>query len=340
MSVAEFMAVALFDPQDGYYARHVRLGADGDFLTAPEISQMFGECVGLWCAQAWFDLGSPAPLQLVELGPGSGALAADLWRAAAVAPGFRDALALTLVEPSAPLRAVQGARLRGARVAWADTLEAAPAGPTIVLANEVLDCLPIRQIVQTGAGWRERVLGLDAEGALAFGLGPPVDTMSVPEKLRDAPPGAVFEVCPALEAVIAGVAERLCAHGGHALFIDYGAAEPSLGDSLQAVRARTKESPLAAPGLADLTAHVDFAAVASAARSAGLHVHGPVAQGAWLRALGIEARTAALARAQPHKADVIARQRSRLVDDDAMGALFKVICLSAPGQPPPPGFDS
>ncbi|MDX2233081.1 MAG: SAM-dependent methyltransferase [Hyphomonadaceae bacterium] len=339
MPVSQFMTLALHDPVGGYYARHARLGADGDFVTAPGISQMFGELVGLWCAHGWAEMGGPAPVSLIELGPGAGTMMADIWRAARAAPGFRDAARITLVETSAPLRTLQQRALADAPARWASALSAAPAGPALIVANEFLDCLPIRQFVRTAGGWRERVVGLRGE-ALAFGLAPPQPGVAalIPAALQDAPEGAVAEAAVGLEPLIAEIAARLRAHPGRALFIDYGAAAPSPGDTLQAVRGHSKVDPLDDPGGADLTAHVDFAAVARHARAHGLDVAGPVAQGAWLRALGIDARAQALSAARPEKAAAIARQRARLVDDDAMGVLFQVICLSTPGLPSPAGF--
>lgn len=341
MTVAQYMAAALYDPLGGYYARRAMLGADGDFITAPDISQMFGELVGLWCAQSWMDMGRPAPFQLVELGPGSGALMSDIRRATRKAPGFCEAAQIVLVEFSAPLRERQQAAL-GDSATWAARLEDVADGPAIVVGNEFLDCLPIRQFVRAPDGWRERLVGAGDNGALVFGLAlaPLADDALIPEPLRDAPEGAVAEIAPALPAFVAQLAARLRAHGGRALFIDYGTPATTAGDSLQAVRAHAKVDPLDAPGAADLTAHVDFATLAQISRAAGLDVAGPVAQGVWLRALGIDARAQALVQARPDKDATIARQHARLTAPDEMGELFQVICLSGPGLPPPAGFDS
>ena len=369
MTVAQYMGAALYDPMSGYYARRAMLGADGDFITAPEISQMFGELVGLWCAQCWLDLASPAPFHLVELGPGTGALICDIWRATAIAPGFHDAAQISLVEVSTPMRDRQATTIATATIAaakmpaemnpaavmpaampatkmpvatWVSRLEEVAAGPALIIGNEFLDCLPVRQFVRTRDGWRERLVGVGADGALAFGLAPDVvvDDRVIPVALRQAPEGSVAEVAPALAVFVAQLAARLRTQGGRALFIDYGAATTVAGDSLQAVRAHTRVDPLEAPGGADLTAHVDFATLAALARSAGLDVAGPVAQGAWLKVLGIDVRAAALSRAQPQQAQTIARQHARLTQNDAMGALFQVICLSAPDLKTPAGFET
>jgi NADH dehydrogenase [ubiquinone] 1 alpha subcomplex assembly factor 7 len=336
LTVAQFMTLALHDPLNGYYARRAMLGADGDFVTAPEVSQMFGELVGLWCAHEWTQLGCPAPVQLIELGPGTGALMRDALRAAKSAPAFAAALDVHFVEVSPPLRAKQGSL----SATWHGRIEDAPDGAMLMIANEFLDCLPIRQFVRTGDGWRERLVGAGEGEALAFGLAPtplPGDSL-IPAPLRNAPEGSVAEIAPALPAFVAHIAERLHTHRGRALFVDYGEAHTRAGDTLQAVRQHVKVQPLDDPGAADLTAHVDFAALAGLARAEGLSVAGPTAQGDWLRALGIETRAAALVRAHPERAGTIARQLRRLTHADEMGALFQAICLSSPGLPAPAGF--
>jgi NADH dehydrogenase [ubiquinone] 1 alpha subcomplex assembly factor 7 len=340
LTIAQYMHLCLHDPADGYYAARPALGADGDFITAPETSQMFGEMVGLWCAQAFVDLGSPDEIALIECGPGTGALASDLWRASKALAEFRAALSLYLIEPSAPLRAAQQSALAdvGAGAQWIHDLHAAKAGPSIIVGNEVLDCLPIRQFVRTQSDWRERLVGAK-DGALAFGFSPaPAAPEEIPPPLRDAAPGAVAEVRSGLAGYIDAVAARLHAAPGRALFIDYGAPAPSGENTFQAVRAHRSANPLDEPGGADLTAHVDFAHVAALARANGLDVAGPVPQGAFLRALGIEARAAALSAARPEKAALIARQLHRLIGDDQMGVLFQATCLSSPELPAPAGF--
>ena len=340
MTVERYMALCLGHPVYGYYRTRDPLGAQGDFTTAPEISQMFGELIGLWSAEVWRAMGEPSPVRLVELGPGRGTLMADALRAARVLPAFRSATAVHLVETSPALRARQEAALvpAGASVSWHGDLAEVPDGPAIVVANEFFDALPIRQFVGTERGWCERLVGL-SEGGLAFGL--------APEPARDVPlpvrPGATLEWPAAGVALIGTLAARLAAQGGAALIIDYGHARSGFGDTLQAVRAHAYADPLADPGEADLTAHVDFAMLASAARSAGVTVHGPVLQGDFLRALGIDARAAAIRqRATPVQGDAIDAAVARLTGsgEGQMGELFKVLGLGAPDLPLLPGFPS
>ena len=330
MPVAEYMALCLGHPEHGYYLTRDPLGRAGDFVTAPEVSQMFGELIGLWLAQVWLDLGAPPRAVLAELGPGRGTLMADALRAAARVPGFAGAAQLWLVETSPALRARQSARLPAAR--HADRLEQVPDdAPLLLVANEFFDALPIRQWVRTGGRWRERMVGLEGD-RLAFGLGP------VLPGGEPAPEGALREACPAGEAVAAEIGRRLAARGGAALILDYGAQAQEGRDTLQAVRAHRYADPLEAPGEADLTAHVDFGALARAAEAAGA-VPAPLAtQGAFLEALAITARAQALARAAPGRAAEIAAAHRRLTHPEAMGTLFKVLALTGPRQPPPPGF--
>lgn len=341
LPVSQFMAACLFDPKHGYYARGARLGAD--FTTAPEISQMFGELVGLWLAQSWLDLGAPDPFHLIELGPGRGLLMADAWRATASVAGFQAAARLWLVEASLPLRAQQQTRLGsvGALPGFLDRLEQAPIdAPTLLIANEFLDCLPIRQFVRTTDGWRERLVGLDAEGQLAFGLSatPLASDGPIPPPLRNAALGAVAEVRPAAEALMADLGQRLRHRPGHALLIDYGPAQSETGDTLQAIEGGRKVSPLASPGLADLTARVDFATLAAYGRREGLRVAGPSAQGQWLRALGIDVRAARLAASRPQQAGELQAALARLTEPAQMGDMFQVLCCSSPNAPFPAGF--
>ncbi|GLK51364.1 class I SAM-dependent methyltransferase [Maricaulis virginensis] len=342
MSIAAFMTEALFDPREGYYATKDPIGAGADFITAPEISQMFGELMGLWAAQSWMDMGKPAAFQLVELGPGRGTMMADALRAARTVPGFVDAAHVVLIEASAALKAVQAQTLgpTGAQIRWVDRLESVPAGPAIVLGNEFLDCLPVRQAIRRGDDWHERMIGLDADEAFVFVLGPPLgaDADLIPERLRDAPEDSLAELRPGDRQVVDALAARFAEAPGRALFIDYGPATSETGDTLQAVKAHKKVPPLEAPGTADLTARVDFESLAAAARAAGLTVSGPVTQGDFLVGLGLEARAAALCQAAPDKRAVFARQVWRLTDPEQMGTLFKLVCLDADGLPAPPGF--
>jgi SAM-dependent MidA family methyltransferase len=331
MTVAEYMAACLYDPEDGYYATRPSIGGENaDFLTAPEASQMFGELIGLWCAHEWDALGKPA-FNLIELGPGRGVLMQDMLRATQRVEGFHEAAAVTLVEMSAPLIAEQGERVPNAD--WAARLEDAAPGPSLIVANEFLDCLPIRQFVRAEDGWREKLVGLDGANQLTFGLSA---VLTAPES--DDEVGAVREMAPSLPSLMYEVEQRLHAHPGRALFIDYGYVTAEGADTLQALKRHSKTDPLEAPGESDLTAHVHFARVAMLAKDAGLQVHGPAPQGHFLRALGIEFRAEALAHANPGHAERLQRELRRLTHPDEMGALFKVICLSSPDLPPPAGF--
>ncbi|MCW3476038.1 class I SAM-dependent methyltransferase [Limobrevibacterium gyesilva] len=300
-----------------------------DFTTAPEISQVFGELLGLWAAVIWQAMGSPDPVILAEAGPGRGTLMADALRAIGqMAPGFRAALRLHLVETSPRLRAEQATRLPGA--VWHEAVEALPPGPLILLANEFLDALPIRQFVRRGAGWTERHV---QDGAF-------VELPAAAPGL-DAGEGEVVERGDAARALAASLGARVAETGGAVLLLDYGPAESAAGDSLQALRERKPVDPLVAPGTADLTAHVDFQAVAEAARAAGAAVYGPLPQGLFLARLGLFQRTGILARTQPPvRAAALLDAARRLAEPDQMGRLFKALALCHPGLPPPPGFDA
>jgi SAM-dependent MidA family methyltransferase len=316
-----------------YYATRDPIGTAGDFVTAPEISQTFGELAGLCLADAWDRAGRAEGICYAELGPGRGTLAADAlraMRAAGLAP------AVHFVETSPVLRAAQAERVPGA--VWHDDLAGLPGnGPLLLVANEFLDALPARQLVRAGFGWHERVVDLE-EGRFVPKPGPPVPASAIPAHVREAPEGSVFEVSPAADAVIRGLARRLAQQGGLALIVDYGHARTAAGDTLQAVRSHAYADPWADPGESDLTVHVDFEAVAAAAGDEGVRVLGPVGQGDWLRALGIDARTEALAGRAPERRDELERARDRLVRPEEMGALFKVLALVAAGWPDPAGF--
>ncbi|HET6522449.1 MAG TPA: SAM-dependent methyltransferase [Geminicoccaceae bacterium] len=344
ISVARYMALALGHPEHGYYMRRDPFGAGGDFTTAPEIGQVFGELLGLCCAQWWLDAGRPERLQLIELGPGRGTLMVDALRAVGAVPGCREALDVRLVETSPALRARQRGRLAGDAVSWHEGFEDVPPGPPpVVLANEFFDALPVHQLVRRGDGsWVERRVAFDGDGRLGFVLDaePSPLARDLPPGCDAAPPGAVTEVGPAREALAAAIAARVAAHNGLALILDFGDAFVGpTGDTLQAVRHHRPWPVLEAPGEADLTAHVDFRALAGAAGRAGADVHGPVAQGRFLTALGIGARTAALLRrATPEQAERLRSAERRLTGPGEMGELFRVLALTPPGAPPPPGF--
>lgn len=316
-----------------YYASRDPLGTAGDFVTAPEISQMFGELVGLWLADMWTRAGSEEPVHYVELGPGRGTLARDALRVAA-----RHGLEpmVHFVENSAALKAVQLATV--SNVQWHHDLSTVPtSGPVLLVANEFLDALPVRQLVMTPDGWRERMVVPEGEGFACIAGQQPMDA-AVPEARRRAEIGTIIETCPGAAATLFEVAGRLVAQGGAALFIDYGHDRPRDGSTLQAVRAHRKVDPFVDPGEADLTALVDFAALAPIAQSRGARWLGTVPQGAWLRALGIEQRARALAAQSPHLAEAIEMARERLVGEDQMGTLFKVLGLAAPDWPDGAGF--
>ncbi|WP_149141147.1 class I SAM-dependent methyltransferase [Gemmobacter caeruleus] len=331
--LADYMAECLLHPQHGYYTTRPPFGAEGDFTTAPEISQMFGELLGLALAQAWLDRGAPAPFTLAELGPGRGTLMADILRATARVPGFHAAAQVVLVEASPALRDRQRATLGTHPVAWADTAGALPEAPLFLIANEFFDALPIRQFTRDAAGWRETMV--TAPDRLAFARAAPAPIAALDHRLADTSPGEVVEICPAAAPIMAEIASRIAHHGGVALIVDYGGWR-SRGDTFQALRHHAFADPLAAPGEADLTAHVDFEALAQAAAPCA---GACVTQGALLAALGIAARSTALAArlTGPALESHLAATR-RLTDPSEMGTLFKALALHAPGTPPPPGF--
>ena len=325
MPVSQFMAAA----NAHYYATRDPLGASGDFTTAPEISQMFGELIGLWCADLWDRAGRP-DTAWVELGPGRGTLAADARRAMAKA-GFSPAI--HFVETSPLLRAAQADRVPDAT--WHDTIDTlADDVALIVVANEFFDALPIRQLVRR-TQWHERLVACQDTLFLPV-AGPPVPDAIIPEPLRDAPAGSLLEVSPAAVAVMRGLASRIARQGGGCLVVDYGHEGPLLGETLQAVRGHGFANPFETPGEVDLSAHVDFTTLAAAAQVSGAVAWGPVPQGELLVALGIDARVAALFKAAPDRGEALAADRARLVTD--MGLLFKAFAITAPTWPQPAGF--
>ena len=331
MTIAQYMTACLYDPQGGYYATRPDLGAEGDFITAPLVSQMFGELIGLWAVETWRAMGAPKPFRLVEAGPGDGTLMSDVLRAARLMPPFIEAADLWLVEVSAPLMARQAQALKDAPLIarWAPDIASLPGGaPVILIANELLDCLPARQFVQKAdGGWVEKLVGLDAHGQLSIALSAPAPNG-----------GLVLEVSAAQEAFGSALGAILAREGGAALLIDYGREQPGFGDTFQALSAHDKVDPLTAPGEADLTVHVDFPAVLAAAQAEGCAT-AIAPQGMFLKRLGIEHRAAALARAKPERGEVLQRQMNRLIAPDQMGDLFKAATLYKEGQPPPPGFE-
>ncbi len=335
MPVAEYMALCLSHPEHGYYITRDPLGKAGDFTTAPEISQIFGEMIGLWLAQAWMDRGSPAPFVLAELGPGRGTLMADILRAAARVEGFAEAADVWLVEISPALRRKQWESLGAHQPRWADDIDGLPEGPLFLVANEFFDALPVRQFTVADGALCERMVGL-LNDRFAFGLSPPLG--SADELPSGTEEGAVYETCPQGRAIAAGIGERLAASGGVALVVDYGhAAVRASGDTLQAMQDHAYADPLDAPGEADLTAHVDFIALSKAAEGAGATGWGVRGQGALLDWLGIRVRAAMLAKKSPDRAEEIEAALDRLTSPEAMGTLFKALALSG-DDIAPPGF--
>ncbi|MGI9389835.1 MAG: class I SAM-dependent methyltransferase [Boseongicola sp.] len=335
ITVAEYMANCLQHPTHGYYTSREPFGASGDFTTAPEISQMFGELLGLALGQSWRDRGAPSKFNLVEFGPGRGTLLSDILRAAAQFPGFADAAEIHLVETSPVLREVQSKTI-DAPVVHHDTLESIPAGPFFLVANEFFDALPIRQFVRDGDSWRERVVGLDDNNKLSFGLSDVTDPEFLRSRLEDTSAGDLVEYSLQAEMIADKIGRRICRDNGVAMIMDYGNWR-SLGDTLQAIRRHRPVSSLELPGEADVTAHVDFETIAAAAAPAQHSELTP--QGVFLERLGITARAQVLARGLTEKAleSHIAAHR-RLTHPDEMGNLFKVMAVFAPDTPVPPGL--
>lgn len=331
MDVGRFMNLALGHPQHGYYMKRDPLGRGGDFTTAPEISQMFGEMIGAWAADLWLKIGAPENFVLLECGPGRGTLVADMLRAVRRVPGFCGAGRVHLLETSPALRARQAESLKGHEPVWHDRLDTVPSDvPLIVIANEFLDALPFRQLQKAGGAWQERVICHEEARGFFFGLRPAGSALihGLPQIVRDAPEGAVFEFSPVREALVFELAGRIKAQGGAALFIDYGHEASAPGDTFQAVHGHQYCDVFDHIGEADLTSHVDFGALVRAASREGIHIFGPVAQGVFLRNLGIEARALNLVRQNKEKAAAIEKDLHRLVSSAEMGEIFKVFCLS------------
>lgn len=344
MPVARYMEICLAHPSYGYYMSRDPFGREGDFITAPEVSQMFGELLGLWAASVWKSMGSPASIRLIELGPGRGTMMMDAIRALRVVPAFFQALSVHLVEISPTLRDKQKKNLPNSKpnISWHDSLDDVPDGPAIIFANEYFDALPVQQAVRAEDGWHERVVELDDRGRLRFGAAPqPMGHFEVliPPVVRAAPVGAVFEWRHNSET--RKLAHRLKLQGGAALVIDYGHTRSNAGDTFQAIARHSFADPLKTPGLADLTAHVDFQALAQAAEDVGARSFGPVEQGAFLKHLGIEARAATLMnKAEPAVVADINSALKRLTGTGrgCMGALFKVLGLASPDITALPGL--
>ncbi|HEV2562591.1 MAG TPA: SAM-dependent methyltransferase [Rhizomicrobium sp.] len=374
LSIAQFMTLALHDPRRGYYSTRDPFGAGGDFITAPEMSQMFGELLGLWIVQCWRDQGAPKPARLVELGPGRGTLMADALRAARRVPEFLAAIEVVMVEASPALRKIQYEKLskivraappphpalspdggegnpshslspsggegRGEGAArWVDHFDSSLLDrPLFLIANEFFDALPIRQFVKTPRGWCERMVTADESGKLAFALAPIASIIDIPAARGEAQDGAVYEISPASAALAQEIARVIAEQGGAALIVDYGHDGIGFGETLQAVAQHKFTGILDAPGEADLSAHVDFAALAQAARAGGAKTFGPVGQGALLEALGLRERAAQLAQKNPGEARAIESAVDRLTNPAQMGHLFKALAIMPNGASRPPGF--
>lgn len=334
MSVADYMAMCLFDPQAGYYTTREPFGRSGDFITAPEVSQMFGELVAVWLYSRWREAGSPDGAVVAEIGPGRGTMMKDMARCLRrLDPAFCDRARFVLIETSNRLRDIQSETLANSGIAfeWFETVGMLPAAPLFIVGNELFDAIPIRQFVNSDRGWRERVVGLDDEGELTFMAGAAgADPALLPPGAADAPQGAIAELAPAREALMEAICERIAGGGGAGLFVDYGYATPAVGDTLQALRGHAHDDVFAHPGEADITAHVDFARLAAVAGRHGLET-GLFTQGAFLVDLGILERAGQLGadmdeEGRSHIRDAV----ERLAGPDQMGELFKVLAVRSP----------
>ncbi|APG47739.1 class I SAM-dependent methyltransferase [Phaeobacter porticola] len=339
ISVADYMADALLHPTYGYYTTRDPLGVKGDFTTAPEISQMFGELIGLSLAQCWLDQGTPPTFTLAELGPGRGTLMSDILRATRQVPGFHDAMQISLLEASPTLRAKQAELLKDHAPVWHDDITDLPEHPLYLVANEFFDALPVRQFLRDGAGWREKSVGLEGD-VLKFGLGPAMPQPALAHRLEDTKDGDLVELCETAQPLIATIAQRIATHGGAALIVDYGDWR-SLGDTLQALRAHAQSDPLQDPGTADLTTHVDFEALALAAKATGCAYSRLTPQGVFLERLGITNRAQTLAATLEGDAlQSLIEAHRRLTHPEEMGNLFKVLALFPAQIQPPPGLNA
>jgi NADH dehydrogenase [ubiquinone] 1 alpha subcomplex assembly factor 7 len=343
ISVHDYMARCLADRRAGYYMTHQPIGKDGDFITAPEISQIFGELIGVWAASIWQSMGQPAVVTVAELGPGGGTLMADALRAWRSVPEFLDNLSVALIETSPVLREAQRQTLRGAPapIGWYESIEDVPSGPLIVIANEFIDALPVRQMVRQDGAWHERCVTIGNRGAFVFCAGEMIDTNALPSPARsiDTADGAIVETRPAVASLLSVLAARANSAPVAALIADYGHQDGALGDTFQAVHRHRFADPLVQPGEADLTAHVDFAALKEIATNVGLAAFGPMPQGEFLLKLGLAGRCDALLRhaTDAQKAAVLSGA-ARLADPHQMGLLFKILVLQSSVLAPPPPF--
>jgi NADH dehydrogenase [ubiquinone] 1 alpha subcomplex assembly factor 7 len=337
ITLADYMAECLMHPAHGYYQQQRVFGRDGDFITAPEVSQMFGEMLGLWAADRWIAMGRPARFNLIELGPGRGTLMADILRATRAVPGFCTAARVCFIEASHRLRALQAEKVPGA--SWHTQLGDVQAGPSILISNEFFDALPIHQFEKQGGKWLERGVGADGDTLHPVLMPASAKLALVPESVRAAGDGSIAEACPAGLSVAGEIANRLVAHPGAALIIDYGYKLSAPGDSFQALKSHEYVDPYTEPGLADLTAHVAFDQLAAAATEKGAIASPVQEQGAFLMALGLGLRAQKLAEAEDKTGQArILGELKRLTAPDEMGSLFKVLAIQSPALAPPPGF--
>lgn len=333
--VNEYMALCLFDPHDGYYTTREPFGQTGDFVTAPEISQMFGELIAVWLHSAWTTLGRPLPVTIAEIGPGRGTLMKDVLRTLLrLEPELAEKATFAMIEVSPRLKTIQAATLAASacEITWHETISTLPDQPLLIVGNELFDAVPIRQFVKTDKGWRERMVGLDDRDELSFMAGlATLDPALLPADAGDAPAGAIVELAPARSALMAATAGRIASRGGAGLFIDYGHLEAGVGDTFQALRRHAHEPVLANPGEADLTSHVDFSALAGAAKAVGLETFSAT-QGEFLLALGLLERAGMLgANADETVREKLTGEVERLAGPQAMGSLFKVLTILPPG---------
>lgn len=352
ITLHDYMEACLADPEHGYYLVRDPFGTGGDFITAPDVCQIFGELLGLWCVHVWAELGMPKNCKLVELGPGRGALMGDALRAASLVPDFLQSVEVHFVETSKALCAAQEEHLRSQaeeqerelpKLFWHDRLADVPDGPTFLIANEFLDALPIRQFQFKGGQWYERMIALDENEGFIYALAdqPHDEQASFPPIHKQAGENDFLELCPARAGVVRQMAARANGHPFAGVLIDYGYGEPALGDSFQAIKSHEFTDPLEEPGLADVTAHVDFAHVLDTGREYGLTGHGPVSQRDFLVSLGVRERAAQL---MENMENMFAAQQfmiglQRLIEPDQMGTLFKVVAFTGTDQPEVPGFE-
>ncbi|UTW60116.1 SAM-dependent methyltransferase [Kordiimonas sp. SCSIO 12603] len=337
ITLAEFMAECLMHPQHGYYQKERVFGKDGDFITAPEVSQMFGEIIGLYMADRWYKMGKPQSFHLIEFGPGRGTLMADILRATAPVEGFVDAAEVHFIETSLQLRELQKKKVPHGN--WHDTLNTVPEGPSLIIGNEFFDALPIHQYERQNGEWLERRVHVE-DGVFQLVVTKPTAHVAlIPEHMKDGPDGSIAEICPSALSIMGDIALRLNTHGGSALFLDYGYRISSFGDTFQALKNHEYVDPFAEPGAADLTAHVAFDQLHRAATEAHSKAYGSTPQGMFLMALGIGSRAQALASgADAAKQEKILSELKRLTAPDEMGTLFKVLAVQNHELPPPPGF--